>query len=171
MDILQKLKSKSPRCLLPFKLDDSESPNKSFIGEEFITKSISCGCENQSFHILGFKQEETSGFFFKKKVTIEIPPIYLKCEKCKSQSLIFNPVKHGWDGESDCCACFIGTGEPKLLVDSPSKVLVTYSYQNPDNYLALEEDGISNPEDYFDTFTLYNECNGKFVPLISCECA
>ena len=101
-----------------------------------------------------------------------LAPIYLECPICLTKSLIFNPAIHGWDGENGDNASLVGKNEPQKINDSPRRVIVDYSFQDPESYAELMDDGIENPEDYFDVF-IVNTVNtaGELEEVVSYECA
>lgn len=152
------LKSKKPRILSNF--DASECSYESIglknTDESFCLKSVRCKCGNDHLNVIATVAKETKKSLFKTKEIINyLAPLHLECPKCKSVNLIFDPEQHGWDGENGDCASITGEDGEELFNQSPAKVYVEISYQGEENYEDLAEDGISNIEDYFDTFNLY----------------
>ncbi len=50
---------------------------------------------------------------------------------------------------------------------------MNYSYQGAENYEDLVDEGVDNPEDFFDTFTVLveNADTNGLVEVVSSECA
>lgn len=162
-NILNKFIHKKPRCLENFDTDDTptEIKNNWVQGPEFLSKLIKCKCGEEELYVYASSNKE-----------MLLAPIYLECPKCLSKSLIFDPTIHGWDGENGDSTSLIGEIKPKKVYETPRRVIVNYSFQNPDNYAELMEDGIDKPEDYFDVIII-NTINdgGKLEEVVSYECA
>lgn len=171
---LTDLKSKTPRCLSGFIVSD---PNKEIISkisndEEFVIKQISCSCGNKHLNIITTKQLNINTNN-KKENDYYYAPIYLNCPSCSLENLLFNPQQHGWDGENGDSTEIIGEGNKITFNDKKGSILVEYSYQDIDSYDELVNDGIENPEDYFETFNVYFVENGSnsLVDVVNYECA
>ena len=161
--ILNNFIYKKPRCLANFEIENCPSDliNKWLQGPEFLSKLIKCKCGESKLFVYASSNDE-----------MLLAPIDLECPKCFKKHLIFNPEMHGWDGENGDNASLIGKNEPHKINDLPREVIVDYSFQNPENYSELMDDGIKNPEDYFDVF-IVNTINetGKLEEVVSYECA
>lgn len=162
MDIYSKFINRKPACFKSFSLLDAKGVKSDWPSSpEYISKLVACECGETLLDIYASFGNE-----------MHLAPIELECPKCKNKSEIFNPTKHGWDGENGDCCSLIGESEPKLFNKSPTKVVVEFSYQGEENYEELINDGIKNPEDYFDVFALYTVSeNGKLDEVVSYECA
>jgi len=77
---------------------------------------------------------------------------------------------HGWGGEQGESASRVGENPPELFRTTPGNVYINYSYQNGENYQDLIDDGCTNPEDFFDTFTIYFRSD-SLIEVVSYECA
>lgn len=129
--------------------------------EEFLSKSVVCGCGSEKLSIYASSNDN-----------INLAPVILECPDCSYRSTIFNPEKHGWDGQIGENCSLIGESEPKLQNDLPATIVAEYSYQGEESYQDIIEDGISNPEDYFDVFAVYFvNSEGNLVEVVSYECA
>ena len=161
--ILEKFIHKKPRCLESFDIEDlpNEIENDWLQGPEFLSKLVKCKCGGRVFNVYASSDEKMT-----------LAPVYLECPNCLTKDLIFDPTIHGWDGENGDCASLVGNKEPKNIYESPRKVVIDYSYQGPDNYADLIDEGIENLEDYFDVFSIntLNE-SGKLEEVVSYECA
>ncbi|MFD2095003.1 hypothetical protein ACFSJ3_03340 [Corallincola platygyrae] len=102
-----------------------------------------------------YKSEEVTGFFRKKTIASYWAPAYLKCPECGAEKLIFDPRKHGWDGEMGEDCSITEQGQLTSFSDTPGKVYVCCTFQGAENYEELVSEGVKNPQDYFDTFSLW----------------
>ncbi len=162
-NILENFIHKKPRCLKSFEIEDlPKGINTNWSdGPEFLSKLVKCKCGNNVFNVYASSNEEMT-----------LAPVYLECPNCLTKDLIFDPTIHGWDGENGDCASLVGEKEPQKLYDSPRKVIIDYSYQGVDSYAELIDDGIENPEDYFDVFIINTLSeSGKLEEVVSYECA
>lgn len=162
MNIYNEFINRKPACFKSFNLVDAKDVKSNWVtGPEFVSKYIACACGNILLNIYASYGNK-----------MYLAPIELECPQCMNRAEIFNPTEHGWDGENGDCCSLVGETEPKLFNKSPIRVLVEYSYQGVENYEELINDGINNPEDYFDVFALYAVSdNGKPDEVISYECA
>lgn len=153
---------RKPACFGSFDLLDAKEVKSNWPqGPEFITKFVACECGETLLNVYASFENE-----------MHLAPIELECPKCKTRSEVFNPEKHGWDGQNGDSCSLVGESEPKLFNQSPTKVVVEFSYQGEENYEELMNDGIENPEDYFDVFSLYTASEkGKLDEVVSYECA
>lgn len=162
-NILNKFINKKPRCLEGYNIKDSppEIINTWLQGPEFLSKLLKCKCGEEKLYVYASSNNE-----------VLLAPIYLECPKCLTKNLIFNPSIHGWDGENGDNTSIIGENEPHKVNKLPRRVIVDYSFQGPDSYADLINDGTKNPEDYFDVFIIstQNE-SGKLEEVVSYECA
>ena len=161
---IESIKSKSPRILSAFDAKDSgyESIGMENDDDCFCLKNVQCKCGNSNLSVFTTITKENKKGLFKDKETIaHLAPVHLQCPSCKSENLLFDPRVHGWDGENGDCASATGENGQLLFNESPAKVYVEVSYQGEENYEDLDEDGILNLEDYFDTFNLYILPEGK----------
>lgn len=162
-NILNKFIHKKPKCLNNFDIEDTapDIKNNWVQGPEFLSKLIKCKCGEKDLSVYASSNKE-----------MLLAPIYVECPKCFSKYLIFDPTIHGWDGEIGENASIVGETEPQLVNITPRKVIIDYSYQGPDNYTELMEDGIKNPEDYFDVFIVSTVNDlGKLEEVVSYECS
>ncbi|GAB1267021.1 hypothetical protein NBRC116493_02740 [Aurantivibrio infirmus] len=173
--LIKELFEKTPKCLSELKtsVSDVQLPRSWNSGPLFTTKLISCKCGNEELELHTAQRKASKGFFKKKEVTEYYPPVKVSCTKCNNSTTIFNPEVHGWNGETEES---LGTPqEVELMPYSPGmgEVYVNYSYQGVENYEDLVEEGVKNPEDFFDTFTVLvkNSNTGGLVEVVSCECA
>lgn len=154
--------SKKPSCLKGFRIQEISDVKSNWVtGPEFKCKLVKCQCGNSELKIYASYENG-----------MHLAPIILECTNCDTKEVIFNPEIHGWDGQNGDDCSMVGTGEPELFVEDPTKVVIEYSYQGLENYEELIEDGIGNPEDYFDVFSVYI-CNdkGELKEVVSYECA
>jgi len=164
--------NKFPKCLSKFKLKKAEDNIASSwnSGLDFITQKIHCECDNDSFLLKTSNTITTTGFFKKKKQVEHLAPVFVSCSKCQNEKLLFDPKIHGWDGEQGASTSRVGENPPELFGTAPGNVYVIYSYQNGENYQDLIDDGCTNPEDFFDTFTIYFRSD-SLIEVVSYECA
>ncbi len=173
---IEDLKLKKPKFLSAFEteiLSNSILPSKWNQSEFFITKNVFCCCGQKQQHLLSTPIIETKGLFKKREVLNHLAPIHIRCSVCNKTNLLLNPEVHGWSGEFKESAAMIGEGEPQLYSDSTGEVIVNYSYQGSENYQQLIEENISNPEDCFDTVTIYFKPAGtsKLQEVVSYVCS
>ena len=104
---------------------------------------------------------------------ILLSPVFVACEHCAQTELLFDASIHGWDG-------MVSPGEERVSASTANSfkpvagtVIVNYSYQGIENYEELLDDGVPNPEDYFDTLSIYfiDPSDGVCEPIASFECA
>lgn len=144
-------------------------------GSEFIKRHIRCTCGSQGFFLKASIRFRTHGFFRRKPLVEYDAPYFWVCTQCIFSRLLFDPDRHGWDGQ-DPDAERSTTDESELMVESEAKqFMVCYSYQGEANYDDLIAEGISNPEDFFDTFSLYarplSESEQRWCCVNAFECA
>ena len=171
---LEVLRSKKLSCLSHFELTPFHEvlPTSWNTGDSFITNKISCLCGSVEGRLLVNQVKETKGVF-KKKITCQnTSPIYFECSRCNSKELLFSSHIHGWNGEMEK-GLMPDVGSVVYVSDKVGNVIVNYSYQGIENYEELIEDKeISNPQDYFDTFSVYfKDSSGLIVEVITDECA
>lgn len=161
-DELMDFLSKKPRCFSDFNIEDATDVKSNWVsGVEFSSKYVSCPCGNSLLNIYASQNEG-----------ITLAPILLECENCQLKEEIFNPEVHGWNGENGDNCSMIGKFEPRLVNSLPSKIVAEYSYQALENYEELIQNGIQNPEDYFDVFSIYTcDEDGNLKEVVSYECA
>ena len=173
--ILEQLKKHVPRFLTPFNAREyhGKLPTSWNVGEAFVSKEIFCKCGNENFFLLTYELREKKGIFRKKAVITKYAPVYLHCSKCGLNGELFNPEMHGWNGEFGDSPPELTKNGAVLFSENAGEIVVNYSYQGVENYQEMIDDpDISNPEDYFDTFTIYfRENNGELLEVTSCECA
>ena len=169
-NLLQQLKNKQPTYYKNYKLVDCDEliPKSWLDNIEFVNKQVLCKCGASEFFL--YVTYEVSDEINKKE--LPLAPIYLKCSKCQSKNLFFNPQLHGWDAELFESASRIGNSKPILFFQDTGKIIISYSYQNfSENYLDLISEGFNHPENCFDTFCLCILLNKKLRDVISYECA
>lgn len=173
--ILEQIKEQIPRCLTPFDKQEylGKLPTSWNLGEAFISQKVSCKCGSENFFLLTHELREKKGFFRKKEVITKHPPVYLHCSNCGLKEELFNPEIHGWNGEFDDSPPVLTENGAVMFSENVGEIVVNYSYQGLENYEEMIDDpDINNPEDYFDTFTIYfRENNGELLEVTSCECA
>lgn len=162
MDVYKKFINRKPACFKSFNLLEAKDVKSNWASApEFISRYVACACGNTLLNVYASYGNK-----------MHLAPVELECPTCMNRTEIFNPTKHGWDGENGDCCSLVGESEPKLFNRTPGKVVVEYSYQGEENYEELINDGIKNPEDYFDVFALYAVSEkGKLDEVISYECA
>ena len=119
---LTELKSKTPRCLSGFV---ASNPRKEILSkisneEEFVIKKISCSCGNENLNIITTEQLDKNSN--NKEEHHHYAPIYLNCPSCSLEKLLFNPQKHGWDGENGDSIENIGKGNKIIFNNNYYKV-------------------------------------------------
>ncbi len=171
MTLLNELKDAQPRCLQAFKTSapDKRLQQRFHLSEEFTSRKILCPCGNQDLTVTAYKTTATRGFFRKNKVDSFWAPAFVSCPTCQHKALLFDPREHGWDGELGAAASIVEAGDLVQVNAQPASIYVCYSYQNLENYQELQVDGVSNPEDFFDTFALYIGTEER--ALFEYECA
>ncbi len=154
--------NKKPGCFKSFNLVDAQDVKTGWVtGSEFLSKYVICKCGNGALNIYASFGND-----------MNLAPLVVECPICGVKEEIFNPEIHGWDGENGDNCSSVGESEPKLLPVSPTRLVTEYSYQGAENYEDLIEEGVVNPEDYFDTFALYSVSDsGKLSEVVSYECA
>ncbi|GHA03170.1 hypothetical protein GCM10008090_10180 [Arenicella chitinivorans] len=173
--IIKSLLEKTPDCLTGFKVSvsDIKLPRSWNTGLLFTTKQLSCKCGNQELELNTNQQVRVSGFFKKREKTELFPPVKVSCPNCGYAATIFDPQIHGWNGQIEDHSCESENSNLSPHPESPAKVFANYSYQGVENYEGLIADGVANPEDYFDTFTvlIVEPKTGNVVEVLSSECA
>lgn len=162
-NIFEKFKDEKPRCLEGFDIEDcpGEVANSWLQGPEFLSKLVKCKCGESELYVYASSNDE-----------MLLAPIYLECPKCLTKDLIFDPTIHGWDGENGDSASLVGGKEPKKINSTPRRIIVNYSFQGEENYADLMDDGIKNPQDYFDVFIINTlNVSGELEEVVSYECA
>jgi hypothetical protein len=150
--------SKKPSCFGEFNLIPKDGNSKD---DQFIYRYVICHCDNHLLNIYACKNESEL-----------LAPILLECPECGHRELVFDPEIHGWDGQNGDNCSMVGESEPELINDWPLKVETYFSFQGLENYSDLAEDGVTNLEDYFDTFGMYGlDTSGKIATSIDYECA
>lgn len=171
---LKELKDKSPRFISGYKNEttsNSELPKKWNQSESFVTKQIACSCGSKNFHLNSSQVVQIKGLFKKREIITHLAPLTTECPKCKTSALLLDPTKHGWSGEFGQSASLVGENEPTPFAKETGEILINYSYQSFENYEDLQEDGISNLEDYFDTVTVYFKSQEGYEEVVSYVCA
>lgn len=175
-DIITSIKLKTPTLLKSFKLEivpNALLPSTWNQGDNFVTQKLSCACSNQQLQVLTCQNKQTKGFFRKKEVIEYLAPVNIHCTSCNTTSLLFNPNIHGWNGQLDEQTTETDLQVTQLYTDDLGEVMVNYSYQNAENYQDLLDDNIANPQDYFDTITIYFKSakDTSIREIFSYECA
>lgn len=160
-DVYSKFIHKKPKCFQSFQLEDAKDIKSDWVqGPEFLSKLMLCPCGNSNLNV-----------FCSYGRNMRLAPISVECPKCNYRAEIFDPRKHGWDGENGDFCSSVGDSEPKIVNGSPSRIIVQYSYQGDDNYEDLSED-VDNLEDYFDVFAVHiADGKGYLTEVVSYECA
>jgi len=172
--LLEKLKSRIPSLLRNFdatriSLHKYEKWNG---GDSFVSREIYCNCGSNDFFLKCRRIKKITGLIFKKEITENKSPIYAICNECKSTNLVFDELRHGWNAANTNNQALSVTDSLESIFDKPVSLVVNYSYQSIENYEDLIESGCKNPEDYFDTFTIYAiEGGSKSICIASFECA
>ncbi|WP_105255824.1 hypothetical protein [Pseudoalteromonas sp. T1lg75] len=173
--VIEKITKKRPTCLEGFNVSSTDAvlPTNWNNGDSFITKQISCTCGNSQLKLLTYEFIEKKGFFKKREIVKKCSPVYVECPECNSNKLLFNPEVHGWNGEQNENKPQLDSVGAVPFTDKAGKVYVTYSYQGTENYEEmLEDDELDNPQDFFDTFTVYFEETEQKLSLVTTdECA
>jgi hypothetical protein len=153
---------RKPKCFKSFELENSVGIESDWVSSpEFLSKFVKCSCGNKELNIYS----SSNGELF-------LAPVLLECPKCNIKEEIFTPEKHGWNGEHGDNDSIIGDADPVLRNSAPTRIVAEYSYQGEENYEDLIEDGIMNPENYFDMFAIYTVTeNGQLNKIVSYECA
>lgn len=153
---------KKPSCFQSFNLIDALGTSSGWVtGPEFKSMFVVCSCGNE---LLNAYTSEGDG--------MNLAPLIIECPVCLIKAEVFNPEVHGWDGMIGYHCSMTGDSTPSLKTKSPSKLVVEYSYQGAENYDELLEDGVEDPENYFDTFSAFIASNnGSLSTLITYECA
>ena len=179
-ELLKILTSDAPSCLEKFELTPTEIKSSSGMPfrDEFVHALLNCKCGADKFFASACRIEEMVGFFKKKSVVFYSGPVRLACGHCGISTLVFEPDKHGWNGEMDMRSGLLEAAdiEPELSAcfSEPGAIAVCYSFQGLDNYQELvDDDEITNPQDFFDTFEITISFDGlkKFREITSHECA
>lgn len=162
MSVYQQFIYRKPACFGPFELADATDVKSGWgHSPEFLTKYVRCGCGEERLNIYA-----SSGN------NMRLAPIILECPTCQARAEVFHPDKHGYDGQLGQNCAMVGETPPELVAPSPGRIVVEYSYQGKEHYEELLEEGIENPEDYFDVFSIYTaDDRGKLTEVTSCECA
>lgn len=171
---LEKILARPPSLLEKFRvIGSAPAPEDWNSGPEFATRQIGCICGSEHLQVATLQRSETKGIFRKKQIITYIPPVYVSCPACSRRELLFDAAVHGWDGQAPGERQASDSSNLVPYKDSSGSVLVNYSYQGIENYEDLLEDGTENPQDYFDTFTVYfREKDARALEqVISCECA
>ncbi|WP_196161728.1 hypothetical protein [Reinekea sp. G2M2-21] len=171
---LKELKNKSPMFISGYTnviVPNSELPKKWNQSESFVTKKIVCPCGSKDFQLNSSQIVKIKGIFKKKEIVTHLAPLTTECPKCNSSALLLDPTRHGWSGEFGESASLVGENDPTPYAKETGEVLVNYSYQSFENYEDLQNEGISNLEDYFDTVTVYFKSGNGYVEVVSYVCA
>jgi hypothetical protein len=172
--LLETMFAKTPQCFSKFNTARTNIPlpNQQHAGPEFVTQSISCICGNEHLYLEAARRKELKGVCRKDEIITLIPPVYVGCPKCKSFTLLFDPLIHGWKGMVNEGADSDDVLRLMKCTPNPGRVYVNYAYRNFEKYQQLLASGISNPEDYFDAFTvLFGDSAGANIKeILSCEC-
>lgn len=157
-DLLEMLLEKTPKCFSNFNSSriSIQLPTTWNTGPQFVTKAIQCKCGNEDLYLEAAQHKQMKGVCRKQELITLAPPVYISCKPCKSFRLLFNPLIHGWKGEMDESDNSDSAYTLISCTVRPGRVYVNYSYQNIQNYEQLINNGIENPEDYFDTFTVFH---------------
>ncbi len=172
--LIDEIKTWLPSHLKQFTTADDISPEKWNTGPSFNTCSIACSnCGSGIFRLRSHVTRRTKGWFRKQTVTEVSSPIYLNCSDCSAEYLLFNSELHGWIAQDP------DRDKPDVKLTRPPSTevcgsfLITFSYQGVENYEDIIEEGCQNPEDFFDTFTIYirDNTDQEYAQLCTFECA
>lgn len=174
-DIIKKIINELPNCLNKFNVNDTDVTLSSSWnnGDSFITKQVSCTCGNNQLRLLTYELIEMKGFFKKREMVTKYAPVFVECPECNKNQLLFDPEIHGWNGSQNHDESQLKINDAVHFSDNVGRVFVNYSYQGTENYQEmLEDEDIDNPQDYFDTFSVYFEEEGNDInEVTSDECA
>jgi len=163
MDTIESLRNTTPHIAAKFRvLETLDSPKLWNRGASFVTVMLGCKCGSPTLKVKTVRPSAAA-----------VPPAYLTCCHCGMSELLFDEGLHGWNGEMEKEAANVAQSDLVAYSADEGAVLITYSYQNVENYDDLIAEGVKNPEDYFDTFTVYFRQDGasNFASVLSCECA
>lgn len=173
MDILKMIEGRAPRCLSEFRVVDSKSPGReSSQHPRFKALQIHCQCGAEKLHLRLGKQVTKRGLFKKSEEILYLAPIEVECPSCAKVTGMFDPRKHGYDGEMQQSAARVFDGCLTRYSDEPCEIIVSLSYQG-EEFDEFDDDMKSHLEDYFDTFTVYAKAKDEhaYVQVTDYECA
>lgn len=173
-DFVEALFLKTPECLSKFSMErvNIPLPSHATVGSKDITLLIKCPCGNEHLYLEAARRKDLKGVCKKEEIISLIPPVYVGCTACKRFTLLFDPVIHGWKGEMNEVADTEDVIRLMKCAPSPGKVYVNYSYPAGEKISSLLATGIGNPEDYFDSFSVFfgDGSGGILRKILSYEC-
>lgn len=171
MDVIR---TRVPACLSGYDCDDTDAlaQHKRFCGSEYVAKSIGCLCGNDLLFVDIVKRKALKGVCSKSEFMAYEPPVYTQCCACNRSRSLFDPVIHGWKGESGLVPEDEATPRLSRYSLKPGLVYVVYSFSNVRDYEQLIARGIDDIENYFDTFALLfsGENSSKITEILAARC-
>lgn len=145
-----------PKCLKPFvrPLTDQEIKELDIDVEEFSAGfGIRCLCGHEELNVLGEIETGAEKMY---------GPVSIYCSKCRSENLIFDPTKHGHDGEfGQFGVSFTGQHKKKYKCQSCQNdtFSIVVEVDFTDDIEEFEEIQKSHVEDYFFWINISTKCN------------
>jgi hypothetical protein len=133
----------------------------------YVAFGIRCPCGNLSLILKGEREQGSSEFY---------GPVSIKCKNCGKDSLLFDPSRHGYDGElSQFDATFNGDNESIYQCNKCNhqqfEVGVLLEVQENESEL-FDNEHKNRPEDFFNSISVYCICswckNGSWMTSIEC---
>jgi hypothetical protein len=166
---------KTPECISGFKTFrvDPILPQGRSDGPDSITRAIGCLCGNESLYLEAAQHKELRGVCSKSEIIKFKPPVYVVCPSCSKTALLFDPSIHGWRAEQ---GLWRGVENRFTLVKcaaQPGRIWVNHTYNNIAGYEELLRNGVVNIEDYFESFSAFQEnaSGDNFLEIVSFRCA
>lgn len=133
---------------------------------------LGCPCGSREMAVLCFPTKVGSD-------VLNLAPLALQCTACSKVIEVFDPARHGYDGEVGdggagkrgsgarqpfrCTACGHAAGEP----------IASFSFNDPESFETLPPELHGREQDTFDWFTLEVKCAGcgEVEYVVDYECA
>lgn len=137
-----------------------------------ITRAIGCLCGNESLYLEAAHYKELRGVCSKSEIIKFKAPVYVVCPVCSKSTLLFDPSIHGWRAEQ---GLWLGAENRFTLVKcsaQPRRIWVNHAYGDISGYEELLRNGVVNIEDYFASFSAFQEnaSGDNLLEIVSFRC-
>lgn len=163
------------RCLSPFEAKTTGDAIPAGSPRDRVVRfQLQCKCGSAAFVVLGFPMT-SPGY---PATDIFAAPISLSCRICGKTEQVFTPARDGHDGEAECSAGVLGSGEPAEFPcpkcsGTAHSVAVSLEYSIGDEEMEDEEEFAARPQDFFTGFSLNARCTKcrHLADVTDYECA
>jgi hypothetical protein len=136
-------------------------------GDYTSTFGIHCPCGNRQLRVQGYAHPELLSL---------AGPIIVACDLCRTESVVFDPVKNGWSAEQRGFTPWPGTELRQVACETCRhhlfEVATGFQYDSDDDEELPSEEAFRR-QDYFLCFLLEATCIkcGTLIEIAGIECA